>query len=91
MFKNLKIGVRLGLGFGFAEVGTITPRPQEGNPRPRLFRHARDRAVFDAKGVFIRGFGIIGLFALARVRRDGVDMADQLRRRLLAERAEARD
>src|SRR4051794_16646675 len=28
----------LGLGFGFAEVGTLTPFPQDGNPRPRLFR-----------------------------------------------------
>ena len=28
----------LGLGFGFVEVGTLTPRPQVGNPRPRLFR-----------------------------------------------------
>ncbi|HXM69861.1 MAG TPA: dihydroorotate dehydrogenase (quinone), partial [Thermoanaerobaculia bacterium] len=27
------------LGFGFVEVGTVTPRPQPGNPRPRLFRH----------------------------------------------------
>ena len=31
------------LGFGFVEVGTVTPRPQPGNPRPRLFRH-RSRA-----------------------------------------------
>ena len=31
----------LGLGFGFVEVGTITPRPQAGNPKPRLFRLAR--------------------------------------------------
>src|SRR5262249_43736451 len=28
----------LGLGFGFAEIGTVTPKPQAGNPRPRLFR-----------------------------------------------------
>src|SRR4051812_981865 len=28
----------LGLGFGFVEVGTLTPRPQSGNPKPRLFR-----------------------------------------------------
>src|SRR5690349_13216071 len=35
----------LGLGFGFAEVGSITPRPQAGNPRPRLFRLQPDRAV----------------------------------------------
>jgi dihydroorotate dehydrogenase len=40
----------LGLGFGFAEVGSITPRPQVGNPRPRLFRLAEDRAVINRMG-----------------------------------------
>ena len=40
----------LGLGFGFVEVGTLTPRPQEGNPRPRLFRLASDRAVINRMG-----------------------------------------
>jgi dihydroorotate dehydrogenase len=40
----------LGLGFGFAEVGTITPRPQAGNPKPRLFRLAGDRAVINRMG-----------------------------------------
>jgi dihydroorotate dehydrogenase len=40
----------LGLGFGFAEVGSITPRPQAGNPRPRLFRLEADRAVINRMG-----------------------------------------
>jgi dihydroorotate dehydrogenase len=40
----------LGLGFGFAEVGSITPLAQTGNPRPRLFRLARDRAVINRMG-----------------------------------------
>ena len=40
----------LGLGFGFAEVGSITPRPQAGNPRPRLFRLIEDRAVINRMG-----------------------------------------
>lgn len=40
----------LGLGFGFVEAGTVTPRPQEGNPRPRLFRLAEDRAVINRMG-----------------------------------------
>ena len=40
----------LGLGFGFAEVGSITPLPQAGNPRPRLFRLAEDRAVINRMG-----------------------------------------
>src|SRR4051794_18144597 len=40
----------LGLGFGFIEVGTVTPRPQAGNPKPRLFRLAEDRAVINRMG-----------------------------------------
>jgi len=40
----------LGLGFGFAEVGSITPLPQDGNPRPRLFRLEEDRAVINRMG-----------------------------------------
>jgi dihydroorotate dehydrogenase len=40
----------LGLGFGFVECGTITPRPQPGNPRPRLFRLREDRAVINRMG-----------------------------------------
>jgi dihydroorotate dehydrogenase len=38
------------LGFGFLEAGTVTPRPQAGNPRPRLFRLTRDRAVINRMG-----------------------------------------
>ena len=38
------------LGFGFAEVGTLTPRSQEGNPRPRLFRLLEDRALINRMG-----------------------------------------
>ena len=40
----------LGLGFGFAEVGSITPLPQAGNPKPRLFRLTEDRAVINRMG-----------------------------------------
>src|SRR5688572_23941871 len=40
----------LRLGFGFAEVGTVTPLPQAGNPRPRLFRLIEDRAVINRMG-----------------------------------------
>src|SRR5215210_2352723 len=45
----------LGLGFGFVEVGTLTPRPQAGNPRPRMFRLAQDRAVINRLGFNNRG------------------------------------
>jgi dihydroorotate dehydrogenase len=38
------------LGFGFVEVGTVTARPQPGNPRPRLFRLPRDRAIVNRMG-----------------------------------------
>jgi dihydroorotate dehydrogenase len=45
----------LGFGFGFAEVGTVTPLPQAGNDKPRLFRLARDRAVINRLGFNNRG------------------------------------
>ena len=40
----------LGLGFGFAEVGTVTPLPQPGNPKPRIFRLSEDAAVINRLG-----------------------------------------
>jgi dihydroorotate dehydrogenase len=43
-------GPMLSLGFGFVEVGSLTPRPQAGNPKPRLFRLADDRAVINRMG-----------------------------------------
>ena len=53
----------LGLGFGFVEVGTVTPEPQPGNPKPRLFRLAEDSAVINRLGFNSRGHG----FALAQL------------------------
>jgi dihydroorotate dehydrogenase len=44
------IGPLARLGFGLVEAGTVTPRPQPGNPRPRLFRLAEDRAVINRMG-----------------------------------------
>jgi dihydroorotate dehydrogenase len=46
----------LGFGFGFVEVGSLTPRPQAGNPRPRLFRLPEDRAVINRMGFNNGGF-----------------------------------
>ena len=46
------------LGFGFAEVGTITPRPQPGNPKPRLFRLPEDSAVINRYGFNSKGLQI---------------------------------
>jgi dihydroorotate dehydrogenase len=40
----------LRLGFGFVEIGTVTPKPQAGNPRPRLFRLERDEAIINRMG-----------------------------------------
>ncbi len=48
-------GAMLGLGFGFVEVGTLTPLPQSGNPRPRLFRLAEDAGVINRMGFNNRG------------------------------------
>jgi dihydroorotate dehydrogenase len=49
--KNARAVPALGrAGFGFVEVGAVTPRPQPGNPRPRLFRLAQDRAVINRFG-----------------------------------------
>ncbi len=45
----------LGFGFGFVEVGTVTPVPQGGNERPRLFRLVEDRAVINRLGFNNRG------------------------------------
>ncbi len=53
----------LRLGFGFVECGSVTPRPQAGNPRPRLFRLAEDAAVINRMG-----FNNLGLeHAVARL------------------------
>jgi dihydroorotate dehydrogenase len=49
--KNAEVpDALLGLGFGFVEIGSVTPRPQEGNPRPRLFRLGEDRGVINRMG-----------------------------------------
>jgi dihydroorotate dehydrogenase len=45
----------LNLGFGFVECGTVTPKPQTGNPRPRLFRLPEDGAVINRMGFNNRG------------------------------------
>jgi dihydroorotate dehydrogenase len=47
------------LGFGFIEVGTVTPRPQPGNPRPRLFRLAADRAIINRMGFNSAGLAAV--------------------------------
>ena len=49
--KNAEVPNELiNLGFGFVEVGTITPKPQEGNPKPRIFRLVKDQGVINRLG-----------------------------------------
>ena len=38
------------LGFGFTEIGTVTPKPQAGNPKPRMFRHVQEESIQNAMG-----------------------------------------
>jgi dihydroorotate dehydrogenase len=55
--KNAEVpGAMLRLGFGFVEVGTLTPRPQPGNARPRLFRLREDGAVINRFGFNNEGY-----------------------------------
>ena len=49
----------LALGLGFAEVGTVTPKPQTGNARPRLFRLAEDRAIINRMGFNNEGCDVV--------------------------------
>ena len=61
----------LGLGFGLVEIGTVTPRPQHGNDRPRLFRLPADRGVVNRMG--FPGHGLSAMRdRLMRRRRNGL-------------------
>jgi dihydroorotate dehydrogenase len=61
----------LGLGFGFVEVGTLTPLPQPGNPKPRLFRLAEDEGVINRMGFNNKGQAA-ALARLSARRRRGI-------------------
>ncbi|MCO6187178.1 quinone-dependent dihydroorotate dehydrogenase [Rhizobium sp. L1K21] len=64
--KNAQVPAEiLKLGFGFTEVGTLTPKPQDGNPKPRLFRLTQDMAVINRMGFNNEGHAA----ALARLKR----------------------
>lgn len=59
--KNAEvIAPLLKMGFGFIEVGAATPRPQDGNPKPRLFRLPYDQAVINRFGFNNQGMSVIG-------------------------------
>ncbi len=58
--KNAEILTALpSLGFGYAEIGTVTPKPQGGNPKPRLFRDPKNKALFNRMGFNNLGAGIV--------------------------------
>jgi len=73
------------LGFGFVEVGTVTPKPQGGNPKPRLFRLGADEAVINRMGfnnagldVFLRNLreadrGLVGVGANVGINKQGAE------------------
>ncbi len=66
--KNaVALDATLACGFGFVEVGAVTPRPQPGNPRPRLFRLPQDRAVINRFG--FNNDGLAAMAARLRARR----------------------
>lgn len=56
----------LALGFAFVEIGTVTPRPQDGNPRPRVFRLESDRAIVNRLGFNNQGFAAVHARLAAR-------------------------
>jgi len=62
----------LKMGMGFAEVGTVTPLPQSGNPRPRIFRLPEDRAVINRLGFNNAGHAALKHRLEARCRRGGI-------------------
>jgi dihydroorotate dehydrogenase len=62
----------LALGFGFAEIGTVTPLPQAGNPRPRIFRLTEDSAVINRLGFNNEGHEAVLRRLQARAGRSGV-------------------
>ncbi|WP_269931085.1 quinone-dependent dihydroorotate dehydrogenase [Aminobacter sp. HY435] len=62
----------LGLGFGFAEIGTVTPLPQAGNPKPRIFRLVEDDAVINRLGFNNEGHDACEKRLSARAGRPGI-------------------
>src|SRR5690606_2795393 len=56
------------LGFGFVEIGTVTPRPQPGNPKPRVLRGREDKAPIARRGVTDRGAGVAAARLMSRQR-----------------------
>lgn len=62
----------LGLGFGFVETGGVVPKPQPGNPRPRVFRLPQDEAIINRFGLNSDGLAVIKRRLSARRARPGI-------------------
>jgi dihydroorotate dehydrogenase len=62
----------LRLGFGFVEIGSVTPRPQPGNPKPRLFRLTEDRAIINRLGFNSEGLAAVEARLAVRSRSRGI-------------------
>src|SRR3954451_4866750 len=62
----------LRVGFGFVEIGTVTPLPQPGNPRPRLFRLDADQAVINRLGFNSQGAAVVLSRLAARAAAAGI-------------------
>jgi dihydroorotate dehydrogenase len=71
------------LGFGFVEVGTVTARPQPGNPKPRLFRLPRDRAIVNRMGFNNDGAEVVAQRLADRAERVNKSRVGVPRRELL--------
>ena len=71
--KNAEVpDALLRLGFGFVEIGTVTPKPQAGNPRPRLFRLERDEGVINRMGFNNDGADVVLRRLAARANHGGI-------------------
>lgn len=71
--KNAEVpDALLRLGFGFAEIGTVTPKPQAGNVRPRIFRLERDEAIINRLGFNNDGADVVLRRLAARAQHGGI-------------------
>jgi dihydroorotate dehydrogenase len=71
--KNARVpDAMLAAGFGFVEIGSVTPRPQRGNPKPRIFRLPDDGAIINRLGFNNEGLAVVAERLAARRGRGGI-------------------